>query len=208
MTSTPPWWMASIGYALQWVVALLAHRHSKKAPFHKPASYYIWWVAVVDFLRIFLEATRPHRGVLFILDELSFLSLPSGLSYIVARVCIKTRCKWVGIAILAIAFTITITYPKSAAFWVYLAVQIASVGIAWILLLQAFHKGRVWMGLTELTLLCYLVTETAVLVGPFLNEFFTSWKTVWTLMFGLNLSVLALHIMWNASTKAKPLTYD
>ncbi len=162
-------------------------------------AHYTLWIAVVDFSRYFLEATRPHHRPLFTLDELTFLSLPVALIFTVTRITERRKCKVVLGLALVVAIAIALGYPYSASLWVYGLIQIACIGGGWFFFARAFWRGKCWMGITEITVLAYLSAETVVLLG----NYFPSWPSVWSLMTGLNIVVLALHAGWEASTRIK-----
>ena len=194
-----------LGYLLQIAVAIIAREHTKRCEFHHPVSRFATWLAVVDLARFPLEATRPHCAPLFVLDELTFLSIPASLCYttlLVTERCgitsLRHRKAFFGIAFAA-ALLITIGHPYSASFWVYAVVQAACVGCAWYHIGRAFWLGKCWMGTTELALLAYLSGETIVLMG----DYFSNWPNVTALMLGINLIVLAIHLVWEASVRVK-----
>jgi len=184
---------------MQGGVAFLAFSHAKKAPFHKPLAYYALWVALVDFGRVPLEMTRPHRGLMFILDEVSFLSLPVGLCVTVIRT-IRKKWSWITPEVcLWVTLAIALGYPYSASFWVYAVVQAVSIGVGWFYIGRALWRGKCWLGLTEQAIMAYLSAETAVLGG----YYFANWPAAMGLMFALNISLLALHLAWEASMRVK-----
>ena len=195
----PPWWLAWVGYVLQGVVAVLARGHARKAAFHWPLARFTMWVAAVDFARHFLEVTRPHHRPLFTLDELTFLSEPVMLLWTIIQVTERRKSR--NLLRLAAGGTIVIVllYPYSAAFWVYALVQALCVGAGWFFFGRAFWQGRCWMGVTEMTVFAYLAAYTVVTLG----FYFPNWPSVWSLMMGLNILVLALHMGWEASIRVK-----
>lgn len=136
---------------------------------------------------------------MFVLDEVSFLSLPAGLCVAVIRT-IRKQWSWVPIgACLGVTAAIAFGYPYSASSWVYAVVQAVSVGVGWFYIGRALWRGKCWLGLTEQAFMAYLSAETAVLGG----YCFANWPAALGLMFALNIGLLALHLAWEASMRVK-----
>jgi hypothetical protein len=181
-----------VGYALQFFAAWGIHQSSKRVRQLSEIAGYAWTLAVVDVLRLPLELTRPHKGVLFLVDQLSFLVIPMLLGLLSIKTLMGRLPTCMPTVYALTALMIIGAHPSSAAYSVYDVVIASTVLMGWSAVVYELAMGR--LNLVTMTLAAYLSGWFIVLLGGYTRI----WGKAVPVFFIVNLLLVILHTCWRS----------